>query len=243
MIRIAFCDDNPEYRAAFSKLLRKYCDRVFTSGERFEIVGAFESGEQALAFIAREPIDLFFLDIDMPGMSGFELAKVLNRDYKKTLIVFISAYDNFVYSAFEYYPFAFLRKERMENELPPLLLRVQKKQNESARVITLNTAAGEMRVDADDILYAESERNYLTVHTSFHKTFSCRCTLTEFEEQVRSFDFFRIHSAFIVNLEYVDRTPEKGYLSVAGKELPIAQRRVAECKRAYMDDTRRCFYT
>lgn len=168
MIDIAFCDDSSEYRAVFDKELRLCCEKVFAGALKNQIEPGFESASSVLEHIKDSPIDLLFLDVDMPGMSGFELAKVLLSKHKQILIVFMSAFDNFVYNSFEYYPFAFLRKECMKAELPAVLRRVLDKVTQPDRIIELPTTAEKIRIDTVDILYAESERNYLHIRTVYH---------------------------------------------------------------------------
>ena len=158
-------------------------------------------------------------------------------------IVFMSAYDNFVYSSFEYYPFAYLRKSYISKELPTVIKRIVEKMNETERQITLMTTLGIKKVDISSILYVESNRNYCTFHLIHNKEYVCRGTLATFEKEVMSYDFFRIHSAFLINLEHVDRILEKGFVLVKNVTLPIAQRRLQEFKKTYMDYIRRCFNT
>ena len=241
MIHIAFCDDSSEYRAVFDKELRLCCEKVFAGAIKYQIEPGFEDASSVLAYIKHSPIDLLFLDVDMPGMSGFDLAKALLFEHKQTLIVFMSAFDNFVYNSFEYYPFAFLRKDCMKTELPAVLKRVLDKVTQPDRIIELPTTAEKIRIDTVDILYAESERNYLHVLTVYGKDYLSRLTMAEFEALTAKHDFFRIHSAFLVNFEHVERILPNGCVQVGKKELPIAQRRLKAFKSAYMDYTRRCF--
>jgi DNA-binding LytR/AlgR family response regulator len=79
------------------------------------------------------------------------------------------------------------------------------------------------------------------VHTVNDRTYTCRGTLTQFGKEVEQYDYFRIHSAFLVNLEHVDRMLDDGYVMVGSTSLPVAQRRMQDFKRAYMDYIRRCF--
>ena len=65
----------------------------------------------------------------------------------------------------------------------------------------------------------------------------------DFEKDILKFDFFRIHAAYIVNFEYVEKILENGYISIQNTTLPIAQRRVKDFKKAYMDYIRRSLGT
>ena len=69
------------------------------------------------------------------------------------------------------------------------------------------------------------------------------CIYDSFEKDVEKYDFFRIHSAFLINLEYVDKMLENGFVLVDNASLPIAQRRIQNFKKIYMDYIRRSFGT
>lgn len=243
MFNIIFCDDNSQYLTWLTKHVHRVCSTVVPHGIDFSIGPAFGSGEEAMKYIAENHVDVLMLDIDMPGLTGFEMAKILCVEYPQIKIVFMSAYDNFVYSSFEYYPFAYLRKSQISKELPTVIKRIVEKMNETERQITLTTTQGIKRVDISSILYVESNRNYCTFHLIHNKEYVCRGTLATFENEVMSYDFFRIHSAFLINLEHVDRILEKGFVLVKKVTLPIAQRRLQEFKKTYMDYIRRCFNT
>lgn len=243
MFNIVLCDDNSQYLCSLKKFLQKECVKIVPRGEDFSIGPAFGNGEDTLKYIRENYVDVLLLDIDMPHLNGFEVAKVVCREYPRIKIVFMSAYDNFVYSTFEYYPFAYVRKSHISEELPKVLRRIVSKLHESERTLKLSTTAGIKVVDLNSILYVESDRNYYVVHMIQGKEYLCRGTLTELDKTVSKYDFFRIHSAYLINLEYVERMPERGYVLVQNTSLPIAQKRMKEFKKVYMDYIRRCFGT
>lgn len=243
MFNIVFCDDNRQFLSLLRNAVEKECMKIVSKMEDYLIGPAFIKGKDVLEYIKNNPIDVLFLDIDMPEMSGFELAKVLCRGYPKTKIIFVSAYENFVYSSFEYYPFAYLRKDHIAEELPKILRRIIKKVHESGKQLILTTNKGIKKVGANEIVYIESNRNYFTVNLIHDKQYVCRGTLTNFEKQVSEFDFFRIHSAYLINFEYVERMMDDGYVLVHRFSLPVAQRRMSEFKKSYMNYTRRYFST
>ena len=210
MIRIAFCDDNIQFLRLLRDSVQRECRRLFLKKDDYLIGPALGCGEAVFEYITENPIDLLFLDIDMPGMSGFDIAKRLCVEYPKLKIVFVSAYDNFVYSSFEYYPVAFLRKSLISDELPKVLRRVIGGIRASQRRITLATTEGERSVVLQDVTYIESDRNYCKVNMLNNKTYICRCTMAFLEEQVKELDFFRIHSAFLINLAHVERILNSG---------------------------------
>lgn len=243
MINFVLCDDNTQYLELLKNFVERECSRILSESEDYNVGPAFCSGDELMEYIKEHHVDVLLLDIDMPNLNGFEVAKVICKDYKNTKIIFMSAYDNFVYNAFEFYPFAYLRKSHISEELPRVLRRVVDKIREPDRKMIISTTSGMKMVDISSITHVESDRNYYIVHIIHGKKYTCRGTLAEFEKNVAKYDFFRIHSAFLINLEHVERTLENGFLLVHNTSLPIAQRRMQDFKKAYMDYIRRCFGT
>lgn len=242
MINIAVCDDQIYHVKQLVKMIRKIC--VFKVPEQFDCraYDGFYSAEDVIDFLKHNRINILFLDIEMTGMNGFELASVLNREFPEIIIIFVSAYENYVYSAFEYAPFRFLRKTHLEEELEPALLAAIDKLMSLHKTMIFDTVDGKLELRLADIIYFESDRNYFLIHHTGRDVYRCRGTVTEVAEQTKDDDFCRIHQAFVVNLANIKRT--EGYSNVImnnGDELPISARRMTEFKKAYMEYTNRRF--
>ena len=121
MIRILFCDDDPAFVSSFLPAVKRQAQSVLELKDDELCCTYFQKGRELLDHLEKNEADLLFLDIDMPEMSGFELARALKSGKKKPTLVFVSAYDNFVYSAFEFSPFAYLRKERISEGIIHIL--------------------------------------------------------------------------------------------------------------------------
>lgn len=142
MIRFIFCDDNIEFLGILKGFVERECVKLIPKNEDYMVGPAFSCGKDAIEYISNNHVDVLLLDIDMPTLNGFEIAKIICKDYKHIKIVFMSAYDNFVYSAFEFYPFAYLRKLHISNELPKVLKRIIEKMQEPERQLQLYTTYG-----------------------------------------------------------------------------------------------------
>lgn len=243
MLNIVFCDDNVQFLVLLKNVVEKECRKSILKGEDIKIGPAFGSGKELIQHIKTNHVDVVLLDIDMPNMNGFEVAKYICKEHKYVKIIFMSAYDNFVYSTFEFYPFAYLRKSHISDELPKVLNRILEKIHEPEKQLKLLTIDGIKLLDVNSISYVESKRNYYSVYSIQGNEYICRGTLADFEKDILKFDFFRIHAAYIVNLEHVEKIIEKGYVLIQSVTLPIAQRRVKDFKKAYMDYIRRSLGT
>ena len=239
MFNIVLCDDNEGYMLLFKSIVNKQFQKIMPKEATCKIGACFGCGADLLEYAKNHKIDVLFLDIDMPEMTGFEIAKVMSREHSETLIVFMSAYDNFVYESFDYLPFAYMRKEKITEELPKVSSRIKDKLLEQARFITLFTANKKIKEDTKKILFFESRRNYFITHLVNGSVYSCRGTISNLESETKLLGFFRVHSAFLVNLEHVDRVSDDGNILIGGKEVPIAQKRAKEFKKVFLEFTRR----
>lgn len=241
MLTIAVCDDNPQFAKQLVARLRQLC--AYNLPERIvcRVEHPFGSANEVLHYLSIRSIHILFLDIDMPDVSGFELAQTLKERYPETVIIFVSAYDNFVYSSFEYSPFRFLRKSHLEEELPITFQKVIEKCILDDETMTFQTTEGEVILRLRDILYIEGDKNYFVIH-SITADYRCRGTMMTAEEMTAPFGFFRIHSAFIVNLQQIDRVDDRGIVRMKdGRALEVSRRKLASFKDAYMQFTRRRF--
>ena len=239
MFNIVLCDDNKGFMSLFKSLLNKHFEKLKDDKFLCKIGGCFGSGIDLLEYIKTLKVDVLFLDIDMPELSGFDVARTVSQKYSDTLIIFMSAYDNFVYESFDYLPFAYMRKEKITEDLPKITHRIKGKLLEQTRYITIYTSNKEFKVDTREILYFESTRNYYIIHLTNGTELSCRGTISQLEITTKALGFFRTHSAFLVNLEHADRVTAEGYILIGNREVPIAQKRAKEFKKAYLEFTRR----
>ena len=111
MINIAVCDDQIYHVKQLVKMIRKICDFKVPEQVDYRADDGFYSAEDVIDFLKHNRINILFLDIEMTGMNGFELASVLNREFPEIIIIFVSAYENYVYNAFESAPSRFLGKK------------------------------------------------------------------------------------------------------------------------------------
>ena len=239
MVTMALCDDNAQFLALLEDNIKQECANLRLKNFECNLLPCFTNAEDVLAYMKNHPIDVLFLDINLPSMSGFDLANILCQEHRETLIVFMSSEDHFVYDCFEFSPFAYLRKNCMAQELPRILARIAEKSLEPTKQIMLATKEGNLSCFIKDILYIESKHNYFVVNCLYGKSYTCRGTLSYVEDAVAQFNFYRVHSAFLVNLEYVDRIVENSFVLIKGQSVPVAQKRMVDFRKTYTAYTRR----
>ena len=169
-----------------------------------ELQAVFTDAILGLEYLKNQPIDLLFLDINMPDISGIDLAVLVP---KETLVVFTTAYSDYAVKGFELDALDYLLKPF---NLSRFLKSCQKAQewielrpkNEPA-FLFVKTSDGQVRVDFSDLLYCEAQGNYVTFQLSAQKIQS-RMTLAETEKLLPSY-FLRTHRSFLVNQNLITK--------------------------------------
>jgi DNA-binding LytR/AlgR family response regulator len=219
------------------------------------------NGEEALALVEREPIDVVFLDIRMPGLDGLEVAATIVDGPEPPLIVFATAYDEHALQAFDLAALDYVVKPFDERRLARAMERVRQTlaergnlaQRQSAlRDYLLNTVpAGELTklwaerenenrvlVNYKDILWAEAEGKQVYVQTVVGEKLLVRRALKELEARLGPHNFARAHKSYLVNLDHVAEVSPwfSGAYVVrmddgARTEIPMSRRYAAQLKK------------
>jgi len=207
-IRTIIMDDEPPARQRLKELLASYADT-------FVLVGEAENGRKGLELINRQKPDLIFLDIQMPGMTGFELIKQLVHI---PIIVFCTAYDQYSLDAFETNSIDYLVKpvhpdrfaftvEKLKrfsksinhDELLNLVKQIndQTTQQEMSS-ITIKKGNRLMMIKLDDISYFQADERFVKIMTIQGENSITEKSLKELEEKLPD-SFIRIHRSIIIN--------------------------------------------
>ncbi|MFS8579227.1 MAG: LytTR family DNA-binding domain-containing protein [Novibacillus thermophilus] len=184
-----------------------------------------ETGEQLLALEQQYKPDVIFLDIQMPGLSGVEVAKQMKGTSSGSptspLFVFTTAYDDYAVEAFELEAVDYLLKPYDEKRFKIAMERVRRRLSQPSAgerggrdtPVSVQTQLGTAKIMIHDgersvilspesICYAVRVRRVLEIHTE-EQVLRTKMTLQELERKLRGFPFFRSHRGYLVNLDYV----------------------------------------
>ena len=164
--------------------------------DSIEVVANCKNALEAFSVLNTKAIDLIFLDINMPDISGLSFAKAIGKDTK---IIFTTAYREYAIDGFDLQAVDYLLKPI---SLERLIQAVQKFQSEQAPNITQNflfvrSDRKMVKVNFDEILYIESLSDYLKIYTT-NKLITIRETISNLEIQLPEQGFIRCHRSFIV---------------------------------------------
>lgn len=191
-----------------------------------ELKGKFYDAIEALEYLKKQPADIIFLDINLPGLSGLELAELIPKDQK---IIFTTAYaehalDSFSFHVIDYLlkPVSFKRFLQAIQKLQLHILPTPAKEIQPVKqdeLLFIKTGRTVIRIQFSDIIYIEAHKEYLCIHTGRQK----HLVYKRMKEMASSLpdSFVRIHNSYIVNLRHVQKLGQQ-LVEVGGRELPVS---------------------
>jgi DNA-binding LytR/AlgR family response regulator len=195
------------------------------------LIEACSSPLSAIEVLRTNSVDLLFLDVQMPELTGISLLKVLQ---KRPLVVLTTAYSEYALEGYELDVADYLLKpitferflravdkvtQRLEGKQAPAVEKVI--QDAGNQFMFVKDGTKLVKVELNDILYIEGLKDYVTIHTKQQKITSLQ-RMKALEEQLPSDLFIRIHNSFIVSLKAIE-VVHKGDVQVGGNLLPIGE--------------------
>ena len=206
MLRIAICDDEKIFLDILNEFLNDYLCKLSIDSE----ILIFRNPKLLIHSYNQCPFDLLILDIDMPELSGFDLAESIRNKSNQTYIIFISSKHNLVYNSFKYTPFYFIRKTCTDEMLSELRFAMSKlldsfKQNKKIEII--DTTIGSDVIPIKNIIYIKSEKHYLLyyIKSLYGPPLRERANLYTREFELINFDFIKTHQRYLVNMAHINR--------------------------------------
>ncbi len=194
-----------------------------------KLVKRCKNAMEAMDALKHEKVDLMFLDIQMAGVTGFQLLKSLSV---KPLTIMITAYENYAVEGFnldvvDYLvkPVSFERFLKACNKAYDLF-QLQQKQLHSNHTIQrdyffVNVEYNQVRINNDDIVFVEAMKDYIRIHLANSKPVLTRMSMKAMEEKLPAHQFARIHKSYIVSLPKIS-TIKRGLVVVAQHEIPLS---------------------
>lgn len=230
-MNILLLDD--EYLAL--NLLEGYVQKLVDEGYALTLVGKVKHPLKAMEIVQQTDVDVIFLDIQMPNLSGVNLLKALPR---KPVAVFTTAYDEYAVAAYDLdvvdylvKPIAFERfLQALNKAMNAVNARTQTAQSnitQAPKPANKNTSLSVMaegkllKIALEDILYCEGAREYVIIHTTHAKIMTLE-RLKRIEELLPDNDFVRVHRSYIVAVGRV-KSLEGTMLNVGGYTIPVSR--------------------
>ena len=158
--------------------------------------------EEVVALSGEVSIDLLLIDIDMPGINGFETIRRIKLQNDKTMVIFITNMDLLVYESLKYRPFRFIRKSHLEELNEAVLSAVFLLETQTAEFTVPISSVQSVKVKTRDIIYFESLHNNVRLVMK-DREYTYRSTLKVIEKELEGAGFVRIHNGYLLNVKYV----------------------------------------
>ena len=205
-------------------LSRNFLKRFCVKSGRANVKGSFANAADAILYLESNKVELIFLDVEMPGINGFQMLDYLS--YLPEVIMTTSKTD-YAFTAFEYNVTDFLKKPVEYNRFLDALNKAEEShKNNQARQdakqdIVIKSNGNYVRLDYDDILYVEGMGDYVKYVTP-DKTYIAHGTLRGVEDTVSKKSFLKVHRSYIVNINKINHLADNN-ISINGVSIPVSK--------------------
>ncbi len=188
-----------------------------------ELSGAFRNPVEAVHYLQTHAIDLVFLDIQMPGLSGFQFLRTLSRP---PMVIFTTAYAEHAVASYEHgaidyllKPIEFDRFLKAVNKARDAGPSPARKRDDAAQILLIKSGKKRHKVALDEILYIQAADNYVAFFTRRKEILSLM-TMKEARTLLPPAEFVRVHKSYFVNLKHVEVIEDDAIL-IGGRKIPI----------------------
>lgn len=199
-------------------------DFLVKSDKRISLIQTFQNVSDALKFLRKYPVDLVFLDINMPGISGIEVAKAISKD---CMVIFTTAYSEYGVLGFELDAVDYLIKpisqDRFKKAIDKSFLNYKARKNyveETSYFLSIRADLALHRIDTRTIIAIEGVSDYVKVILKDRPILVARITLKDVLSKLPEHSFMRINRSYIVNLSFIEKVTVNS-IYVNGKDYRI----------------------
>jgi DNA-binding LytR/AlgR family response regulator len=210
-------DDSSVQRIIISKLVSNHVS--------LNLVAEFTNASEAKKYMSTNDIDLLFLDIEMPGVSGFDLLDGLTE---KPQVIFISSKSDYALKAFDYDATDYIQKPITSTRFEAAIKRALnlyelmiEKQNEDVEHIFIKSKLKKIKIALADVKWVEAFGDYIKVVTD-SESHLVLSTMKAFKEELPKNKFVRVHKSFIVNIDKVERFNSK-FAEIGVSKIPLSR--------------------
>ncbi|MDI1254693.1 MAG: LytTR family DNA-binding domain-containing protein [Flavobacterium sp.] len=215
MIKAIALDDEPPALA----ILENFCRKT----DYIDLQKTFTKSEEALKYLRKYPVDVLFLDINMPSISGIDFHKKLPH---KIMVIFTTAYSEYAVQGFNLSATDYLLKPFSFDRFSLAVEKVRAQyeiQNQKAeqQFLFIRADYSLLKIPIADIIFIEGLDDYLKIHIENQKTVVARMTMKSILEKLPVADFSRVHRSFIVSIKRIEKIRSK-VIHIGGEEIPIS---------------------
>lgn len=229
MLRFAICDDD-------NNVINRIEDYLYNTDYYKVDYDSFSSGESLLNYFDKTNIkyDVYFLDIEMQGKNGLEVAREIRKNDLNAIIVFLTNYCEFIEQAFEVLAFRYIKKPITSEKFNMVFNDIIQYFELSKKKFMFQYDKEYFTIDYNQIIGIEKVNRLLHIHTK-DQIYKCNLSVSDALKQLNEKIFVKIYPSLIVNLEYVKILKKESIVLDNNKELPLSRRNKDIVKQKFIE--------
>jgi DNA-binding LytR/AlgR family response regulator len=228
MIHAIAIDDEP----LALKVIDSHCEKT----DFINLQKTFTHPTEALKYLRKYPVDLLFVDIQMPSMNGISLVKAIQQN---TMIIFTTAFSEYAVVSYELNaidyllkPINFKRFSQAVNKANEYYNYINKQNHLEDKYIFIRADYSMVKIPLADILYIEGLADYLKIFIKDRKTVVARMTMNDMADKLPVNDFVRVHRSFIIPFNRIESVRSNS-INLPEREIPIGKTYIKEFNSRY----------
>lgn len=228
-VKILVCDDDESIIQQISAIIDDYCSN---NGSKAIILKATDPSKVDLS----DEVDVAFLDVDMPQMSGIDFAQKIHARWPNSILIFVTNYVQYAPEGYEVGAFRYLMKNKISEKLSIYLELAIKERIKRMHAITIQINGERIAVPVSNILYMESNARIVTMHLidDSRTKYQFYGNLSDLAQKFEILGFLRVHKSYLVNMKYIELFQCKKLTLKGGLEIPSSERKYSELKQQYL---------
>lgn len=229
MLHIAICDDSRETIEQIEQYVEKIHEKEFS-------YDVFFSAEELYGYATnqKKEYDVFLLDIEMGGISGVDVAKLLRREFPHALFVFLTSHAKYVYDVFEVITFDFIVKPLTYERFQTVIKKMVDHLGVRKTCFRFSYKHNDYSIPFQSILYIEKNGRTAYIHTDSAKVYQCNLTIEAIWKQLDQRMFASIRNSCIVNLACITEIAKEEIRLKSGETIFAGRQYKTEIKRSHM---------
>lgn len=229
MIRAAICDDDSVMTQKIQELLQK----EFAENEAEYTIDIYDDALLFVEALGKGNYDVVFLDIEMPVLNGMQVAEYCRKLKQEPYLFFVTQREEYVFESFQFHPFRFWRKEKMQEEAGEDIKALVRDIRRNRYQCNFILGQREEIIEISQIMYIEKIGKKLIVHMTTGDELSFRDSINKRYEELEQYGFIMIHSGCIINAAYIVYIKQEIICLQDGSRHIISRRRIAEVKESF----------
>lgn len=201
-------------------------------------IKTYDTGSKFIKALECRNFDIIFMDIDMPELSGIDIASELRKTSKNFDIIFVSAHPHFVFEAIKFTPYRFIRKTNLKNETFEAIDSYCNRTQLRFKMISLELQNGntinEKINEITNFFAVRHDIYYIIRNESSAKILSRKYSLSQIEQLTKEYGFLRVHKTYLVNYRFIRNINARSILMADNTEIPISHGKKTEIQEQFM---------